>query len=231
MNHSIRFYRLLKRLLMATAVLTMTLSPSIAGDEISKEKSSAKAASVERTSTAFCACCADQGAWFQSSRSLSELDREMLAGLKFQNARLHLTSAAEEDWRGIADDGLPLDEDYALTFTPAPDHWTLTLKTKRGVSGSLILTLPARAFEFGADTSKEIPPRLPVTLYKELRLEGSARGTGIFARGNAPGAKYLLALRGEGNMCFSAGDYYRWNLRVSGPKASCAFYGLFAKTR
>lgn len=182
-----------------------------------------------RAGANYCACCADQGTWFQLSREFSEHERKMLARLKFQTARLYLTPAGEEDWRGIAAAGVSQEEDYALSFTPAPGQWTLTFKTKRGASGSLILTLPTNAAEFGADTGKELTPRAPVTLYKELRLEGSARGAGIFARGNAPGTKYRLALQGEGNMCFSAGDYYRWNLRVSGPKASYTFHGLFAK--
>ena len=58
-------------------------------------------------------------------------------------------------------------------------------------------------------------------------MTGRAHGTGIFARGLAPGAQYQLVLQGKGHQCLQASDYYRWNLRLTGPQAGFTLYGMF----
>jgi hypothetical protein len=64
-------------------------------------------------------------------------------------------------------------------------------------------------------------------LYKEIRLEGLVRGAGMFAKETVTGTKYRLVLQGNGNACPNAGDFYRWNLRVSGPQAEYTIWGYF----
>ena len=71
--------------------------------------------------------------------------------------------------------------------------------------------------------------RMPTDLYREIRFEGQVRGTGMFAKGIVPRTKFRLVLQGNGNWCLTAEDFYRWNLRISGPKAGYTIYGYFAK--
>jgi hypothetical protein len=79
-------------------------------------------------------------------------------------------------------------------------NWKLFFKTLKGEKGVLILTIPATATYFDADI-EDVPkperqrPWAPADLYKEVRLEGNVRGTGIFAKGMTSRTKYRLVLQ------------------------------------
>lgn len=120
---------------------------------------------------------------------------------------------------------------FVISIVRESREWKFFFKTVKGEKGALILTIPGIATFFNADIEQGPRPERATTagLYKEIRLEGAVRGTGIFAKGMAPKTKYRLVLQGGGNWCLNAEDFYRWNLRVSGPKAGYSIYGYFAK--
>lgn len=158
---------------------------------------------------------------------MKELNR-----LTFGVANFYTTDAAPDDVSGIS---FPDDDSQELVISIVREkrNWKLVFKTLKGEKGALILTMSGTATFFDADISTREGPRLDNKdnsgLYKEIRLEGEVRGTGIFAKGMAPKTKYRLVLQGGGNWCLNAEDFYRWNLRVSGPRAGYAIYGYFAK--
>lgn len=120
---------------------------------------------------------------------------------------------------------------FVVSIVREAQSWKLFFKASKGEKGALILTLPRMAIFFNADIEQGPRPERATTtgLYKEIRLEGDVRGTGIFAKGMTPKTKYRLVLQGGGNWCLTAEDFYRWNLRVSGPRAGYTIYGYFAK--
>ncbi|MGA9769476.1 MAG: hypothetical protein WBV94_10575 [Blastocatellia bacterium] len=158
---------------------------------------------------------------------MSELNRLTLNGV----ADFYQTDA-ENDISGVtAPDGFEYGY-FVISIVREQRNWKFFFKTSKGETGALILTLPGMATFFNADIEAGPRPEHPITagLYKEIRLEGEVRGTGIFAKGMAPKTKYRLVLQGGGNWCMNAEDFYRWNLRVSGPQAGYTIYGYFAKT-
>ena len=184
------------------------------------------------TVTPFCGCCADPGMWSLETHKIEgyqmkELNRLTLDGV----ANFYSTDAWPDNVSGvIAPDGY---EDGYFVISIVREHrdWKLFFKTLKGEKGVLILTIPGMATFFDADIAQGPRPEGKRTagLYKEIRLEGEVRGTGIFANGMAPKTKYRLVLQGGGNWCLNAEDFNRWNLRVSGPQAGYTIYGYFAK--
>ncbi len=182
------------------------------------------------TGKAVCACCADPGVWSLETRRLDQETLKELNRLKSSGeAEFHATAAWPEDISGIA-----LPEGYEprpLTASVVREGrtWKFLFKTSSGQTGALTLTLPGTATFFHADIEQrrrgENTP--PSSIYNEIRLEGTVRGTGMFAKGNAPATKFRLVLQGRGNMCVNAEDFHRWNLRILGPQAGYALYGFF----
>ena len=181
---------------------------------------------------AFCACCADPGAWDLSTRKIEnearkELNRLLLDGV----ADFYMTAAWPDGVSGVAVPDAIEPGYFVASLVREQQDWKFFFKTSKGEKGTLILTLPATATFFAAD----IEPRAKsehhgsTTLYKEIRLEGTVRGTGIFAKGITPKTRFRLALQGKGNWCLSAEDFHRWNLRIIGPQAKYTLYGFFTK--
>lgn len=178
-----------------------------------------------------CACCAEWGEWSETSSKISESEFGELNQLKFsQTAKLYSTAAFPEDISGLSVKEEEMSEDFKVALSRSRNEWTLTIKSNGGQTGALILTLPTTATRFHSDPrdGKEGGGGGPV-LYKEFRLRGPARGTGFFAKGIAPSAKFRLILHGRGNRCLSAEDFKGWSLNISGPRAQYTFYGSFAK--
>ncbi|HEY7545856.1 MAG TPA: hypothetical protein VID27_13275 [Blastocatellia bacterium] len=151
--------------------------------------------------------------------------------MKFsQTAKLYTTAAFPEDISGLAVKEDALSEDFKVALSRSGNRWTLTFKSAGDEAGALILTLPTQATRFHTDPrdGKEGGGGGPL-LYKEFRLSGQARGTGIFAGGMAPTAKFRLIFHGRGNRCLTAEDFNGWSLNISGPHARYTFYGSFAK--
>jgi hypothetical protein len=180
----------------------------------------------------FCACCADPGTWDLETRKIEdyqikELDRLTLDGV----ANFYSTDAWPDDVSGVTAPNGYEDGYFVISMVRVQRDWKLFFKTLKGEKGALILTISVMATFFNADIVEGPRPERKMTagLYKEIRLHGDVRGTGIFAKGMAPKTKFRLVLQGGGNWCLNAEDFNRWNLRVSGPRAEYTIYGYFAK--
>ncbi len=180
----------------------------------------------------FCACCPDHGMWEQQTKALADFEIEGLATLKFeQKAYLHVTVASPDDIKGLTLSEDDKDE-FALTTAQTARRWTLTVKTKNGESGKLILRLPNTATFFHADvTNGPKTWAAPGSVYKEIRLAGLVQGTGIFADSVTAQTKYRLVLQANGGRCFDPAEFHRWNLKVRGAKADFTLYGFFSKAK
>lgn len=187
---------------------------------------------VTSNASPFCACCADPGAWDLATRTIEDYEMEELNRLKLDGvANFYSTDAWPYNVSGVnAPDGNKAGY-FVISIVREQRDWKLFFRTLKGEKGALILTMPGKATFFDADiTHGPRPERKSTTcLYKEVRLAGQVRGTGIFARGITPKTEYRLVLQGAGNQCLNARDLYRWNLRVSGPRAGYTIFGYFAK--
>ncbi|MFN0087999.1 MAG: hypothetical protein ACKVX9_21575 [Blastocatellia bacterium] len=181
----------------------------------------------------YCACCADPGVWSLETGKMDngvmkELNRLKPGGI----AAFYVTDAWPDDISGVAASDMGESGQLVVSIVREQRNWKFFLKTSKGETGVLVLTIPGTAAFFHADIERHQKPenKPPTTVYKEVRLEGEAvRGTGIFAKGIMPKTKFRLVLQGEGNMCLNAEDFHRWNLRISGPKAAYTIYGFFDK--
>lgn len=174
-----------------------------------------------------CACCSNEGDYYVNTGRPSEYERGIMRQLRFgPKASLYLTEADDEATaKGIAHRA----ESYALGGSLVGNVWRLTFR-EGGKTGTLSLPLPARMTSYAADIHDgSTSPGGGPLLYKEWRFEGRAGGTGIFGAGVSAPTTYLLVLQGRGNGCQDANDFTHWRLRVSGRKASYAFYGELAR--
>ncbi len=188
--------------------------------------------SVAPASAHLCACCAESGEWSETTSRISDSEIGELNNLKFSpSAKLYSTAAFPEDISGLSLKEDEMSDDFKLALSRSGNRWTLAFKSDEGQAGALILTLPTVATRFHTDPrdGKESGGGGP-SLYKEFRLYGQARGTGFFAKGIAPVAKFRLILHGRGNRCLSSDDFRGWSLNISGLRARYTFHGSFAKS-
>jgi hypothetical protein len=167
-----------------------------------------------------CACCAEPGEWYERTEKIDSYELDEFRRIKFGPlASVYLTAVGFEDLKGLP--GEYASYNLSHIFNPG-GSMTLKLKTERGQTGSLVLSLPKTAISFGADLHEgEGEP----VLYKEWRFEGMVSGSGIFKKGVVRGSKFRLILQGRGNNCVSAEDFKNWRLQITGTRASYAFYG------
>ena len=178
--------------------------------------------------TAFCACCAEPGEWFERTGRLESYEVTELRNVEFNAvAKLYTTAAGFEGTKG-----LPAQyESFQLSNSLSRAlKLTLTFKGERGETGSLVLQLPRVATTFGADLHDYPEGSAGPILYKEWRFGGTARGSGMFRRSVVPGTKFRLVLQGRGNNCLSSTDFHHWRLDITGPRADYAFYGALGGT-
>lgn len=186
---------------------------------------------IPPTGTPFCACCADSGVWSLETHKIEDYQMKELNRLTLDGVADFYQTDAENDISGVtAPDGFEYGY-FVISIVREERYWKLFFKTLKGEKGALILTIPGTATFFNADIGEGPRPEraIQASLYKEIRFEGTVRGTGIFAKGIAAKTKFRLVLQGGGNWCLTAKDFYRWNLRVSGPRAGYTIYGYFAK--
>ena len=192
-----------------------------------------KSFTIPPTKTPFCACCADMGMWELESRKIYDSEIEILNTLRLDGVALfYITPGWPDDVFGVSPPVDDLDQELVISIVREQQNWKLFFKTKAGRAGALILTMTGKATFFNADIGEGPRPerRNPISIYKEIRLEGAVRGTGIFAKGIAPKANFRLVLQGRGNRCLTVEDLQRWSLRISGPQAGYTIYGYFAKS-
>ncbi len=174
-----------------------------------------------------CACCANPGHYHSGSievrdHVLSEMERLRVG----RTANLFVTEAGlDEDSRGITQPKLT----YSVSGSLTNNKWTLSFSSGRN-TGKLIFELPAKMWTHSADIhDRKISAGGGPLLYKEWRLEGEIRGSGIFKAGFPAPAKYRLILQGRGNACDNAEDFTNWRLEVRGESADYALYGKLLK--
>lgn len=171
------------------------------------------------TETFACACCANPGTYWITTRKPDQRDLHLLSEIKFKNAKIFRTDS-DDDAKGLDLKG----EDFTVSGLLSGKSWKLDFKGAENTSGVLNLTTPLSMVSFMVDTreKKEGDP----ILYKEMRFKYRvASGTGIFKNGIAPGTEYFLVLQGHGNYCTDASSFTDWRIEVTGKKASYALYG------
>jgi hypothetical protein len=166
-----------------------------------------------------CACCADEGEWYERSGRITSAQLHELNRVRF--------SPTANTYQTPADDN-ELSTSYALTHTRSGRRWELRFRDEQGQTGTLSFTLPVTAIFYGADVQDQPPGGLGPTLYKEWRLAGTARTTGVLKKGLADPARFRLILQGRGNRCEQAEDFKNWILQVTGSRQAYAFYGLLS---
>jgi hypothetical protein len=163
-----------------------------------------------------CACCADDGEWYETAQRISDSQFDALANLRFSAVANRYQSPADESDLAAA---------YSLSLRRAGRRWELRLRDEQGKSGTLSFTIPTSAVSFGSDMGEAEPGSAGPILYKEWRVSGTARVTGIFKRGMTGAQRFRLILQGRGNHCTDVGDYKHWKLQIYGGRVSHAFYG------
>ncbi len=160
-----------------------------------------------------CACCADEGAWYQRTEktNFDELERVRFA-------------TAVKTYEPPGSEG-ELSSTYVLSHTRAGRRWQLRFRDERGKTGTLSFALPPSAVNYGADMHDGSDRGLGPVLYKEWRLSGPAQVTGDFKRVMKGAARFLLIFQGKGNNCTEAQDFKNWTLQLSGAGDSYTFYG------
>jgi hypothetical protein len=174
-----------------------------------------------------CACCAEPGHYFTGETDLDEYPLSQLKRMRFmKTALLYLTEAdLEEDAFGINNPK----ESYSIQGAFVANLWRLTFRSGAN-TGTLDLPLPSKMWSHSADIHDgKISGGGGPLLYKEWRLEGNVKGSGIFKNGTSSPAKYMFVLQGRGNGCDNSEDFKNWHLEVRGEKARFEFYGRFGK--
>lgn len=170
-----------------------------------------------------CACCSNEGEWSEYSGELDEYPRSILQEIKLgPRAELYASEAGdEEDSKGIEVIGY----EYFVSLLPGAKQWELTFRNAKGKTGKLTLIIPTTYISYRVDTRERKPmPNGPI-LYKEWRLSGEVKGTGIFQKGLAEGGQFRLILQGRGNNCDNTEDFRNWVLFIQGPQADYSFNG------
>jgi hypothetical protein len=163
-----------------------------------------------------CACCADEGEWYERQEGVSSAQLSELSRLRFsQTANTFETPADEGD----------LASTYSLSQRNNGRRWELRFRDEQGKSGTLTFMLPATAVSFGTDLHDAPPGGVGPTLYKEWRFSGTAQVTGIFKKGVSGAKRFRLILQGRGNRCEQMEDFKHWTLQISGGRVTYAFYG------
>jgi hypothetical protein len=160
-----------------------------------------------------CACCAEDGEWYQRAERITTDMRKEINRVKFTEANNGMSGMEDAPFS---------DGKFELTRINSRS-WKVKY-VAGGKSGTLSLTVPIRLMNFGVDVHDgQMGGGGGPLLYKEWRFEGSATGTGVF-KGWA-NSKFLLVLQGRGNHCTQAEDFKHWNLMVHHGAKSLGLYG------
>ena len=174
-----------------------------------------------------CGCCSNTGDYRSGLAELEDWKIDELKRIRFARpALLYLTEA------GMEEDALGVDqpkENYSVSSAFSGNVWRFTFRSGAN-SGVLELPLPKQMWSHSADLHDgRLSPGGGPSLYKEWRLEGEVKGSGIFKPGMAAPAKYVLVFQGRGNACDNPEDFRNWRLEVRGEKARFAFFGKLGR--
>ena len=173
-----------------------------------------------------CACCADEGMWYRAKVRRGGEEPQMMkewaqsvtkASLMVGNADLsefgQISPTASSSVFGVLSKTVS-GRRTVVEFTDSVS----------GAVGGLGLTgsVDGLPIQFMADIRDGREGEGGgVLLYKELIFEGTAKGTGFFAKGIPAGSKFTLVLQGRGNGCHDKSVYRHWTLRMG----RLTFYG------
>ncbi|OLE51859.1 MAG: hypothetical protein AUG51_20965 [Acidobacteria bacterium 13_1_20CM_3_53_8] len=168
------------------------------------------------TVTPLCACCADEGEWYERTERVQTEQRALLDRLRFSpKAKKYMSPGEDND----------LSEDYSLSHVRAGRSWQLKFRDDQGRTGTISFMIPVTAVTFGADLHDSPAGGVGPSLYKEWRFSGAARVAGIFRSVMSGPVQFRLILQGRGNHCENAEDYRHWTLQISSGHSSHTFYG------
>jgi hypothetical protein len=169
----------------------------------------------------YCACCADEGDWYQTSERIDSGKRQEIERFKYSEA-----TYASRDAEGDAF----LDGKFVLSKSTDSRSWQLRLSGGPGKTGTMSLPIPLRLVSFGADVHDgKLGGGGGPLLYKEWRFDGPVTGTGVFKSWQSRGAKFHLILQGRGNHCTQAEDFTHWILYVNRVPVSLSLYGSLSE--
>jgi len=181
-----------------------------------------------------CACCAESGTYFISTRKPDAYILGLLGEMKFDTKTdLYMTEAGFDSIKGLGaiqkemeSDSWNWDTSLDLVNEFTNKTWKFTIKTPGGKTGTLVLPVPTQMVQYKVDIHETKDTGLGVSLYKEFRFKGTVQsGTGAFSSGIIKPTTYFLVFQGRGNGCDDYSNFTHWHLEIDGKKASYEFNG------
>lgn len=175
-----------------------------------------------------CACCAESGQRFESFAAFDGpgFESQTVTQLMPDGAATLYRDAAEWDEviRGLKNPDKSAS--YKISLKRSAKSWAFALEDAKGNTGSITLALPREFEVFATDTRPgEIKPGERVELYKEIRVTGVMRGTGMFKVAETGTRRVTVVFHGHGNGCTLPDGFHHWTLTASGPGARYSFFG------
>lgn len=172
-----------------------------------------------------CACCPAAGTWEERTGRLTP---EILSEI----GRINLGSEAilQVDAPGPDASRAPgADRRYAIRHKRPHRGWTVELLDDgKDAAGAIEFVIPDRGTLFAVDIPARVGEPDSDLLYKEWRLTGPVRGTGVAATDGSRRATFQLILQGWGDACPDAARFTRWRLRITGPRLEYTLTGALA---
>ena len=170
-----------------------------------------------------CACCTETGQRLEQTAAIETYERSEIAQVRFAPvARLFTDPGFPDSIEGIRE---PSDQDYRLAVAKSGTHLVFDFTDAQGRTGRVVFPFPKRFTRFEVDPRAAVTEGgLGPTLYKEWRLHGIAKLSGILAA-RGVWAHARLILHGRGNSCTSAHDFENWTLSVTGKAIRFKFLG------
>jgi hypothetical protein len=170
-----------------------------------------------------CACCTETGQRYVHTGPMDTYIRGEFENVQFAPAaRLYTDEGFPDTIEGVAS---PSDKEHKLVVERRRKTLVFAFTDAAGRAGTVELVMPKDLTRF------EVDPRSGTsegghgpTLYKEWRVNGLAKLTGIFAA-QAKWARAELVLHGRGLGCTSSADFDAWTLVVRGKAIKFTFLG------
>ena len=173
-----------------------------------------------------CTCCPAAGTWEErpgrlTPEVLSEIGRINLGS----EAILYVDAPGPDDARPPGPD-----RRYVIRHKRPHRGWTVEFLDNDGndVAGALSFVIPDRGTLFAVEAPVKEGEQPTGVLYKEWRVTGPVRGTGVVGTDDSPRATFQLILQGWGDRCPDAARFTRWRLRIRGPRLDYTLIGPLA---
>jgi hypothetical protein len=175
-----------------------------------------------------CACCTDEGQRLESTGPMQGHERAVWDEAAFAaTVHFYASPGFPDSVEGVAN---PSTKPYRLRLRRNAGRLVFDIADPEGKGGQIALPAQTRFTRFEVDTRDERTKdrgQGPL-LYKEWRLEGEARLSGVFAAG-AKQAMAKLILHGSGNSCTDGSSFTHWSLVVRGRGVRFTLIGALRK--